>query len=127
MQEMFGGAYVGMRGPETRANTETSASLSVSVGGVSFSGQGGREMSDTVMTDIGYASDDARRLCAAKADRALSAVDAYRAAYEPGEDDDCVIADMLADLMHLSAVRGLDWDAMLRKARTHAEAERAGE
>ena len=40
MQEMFGGAYVGMRGPETRAHTETSASLSVSVGGVSFSGGG---------------------------------------------------------------------------------------
>ena len=79
------------------------------------------------MTGIGYASDDARRLCADKAALVVAAVDAYRAAHEPGEDDHTVISDMLADLMHLSAVRGLDWDAMLRKARTHAEAERAGE
>jgi hypothetical protein len=119
-----------MRGPERRE--ETSARLSVSVGGVSFS-RDFAEIADIELvlidgtTITGYASGEARGLCEARADRALPAVDAYRAAYDPGEDDDCVIADMLADLMHLSSVRGLDWDAMLRKARTHAEAERAGE
>jgi hypothetical protein len=79
------------------------------------------------MTGIGYAGDDARHLCAAKADLVVAAVDAYRAAHEPGEEDHTVISDMLADLMHLSAVRGLDWDAMLGTAQMHAAAERAGQ
>ncbi len=60
-----------------------------------------------------------------RAQRARNALDGY--ALEVGKDESN-LADLLTDLMHLSAIdcEALDFDVELRRARMNFEAEHAG-
>ena len=74
-----------------------------------------------------YATIEARQACAVRAARAAGAVNAYADAYDADEPTISVIADLLADLMHLASQFGLDWNEIQETATMNVDAERAGE
>lgn len=74
-----------------------------------------------------YATIEAREACIVRAARAAGAVNAYADAYDADEPTISIMADLLADLMHLASQSGLDWDEIHETATMNVEAERAGE
>jgi len=74
-----------------------------------------------------YATIEAREACRVRAARATGAVTAYADAYDVDEPTVSVLADLLADVMHLASLSGLNWDEIHETATINVEAERAGE
>lgn len=65
-----------------------------------------------------------------RAERAHRIIDAYRERHDTGEEDEIVLTDLLADLLHACTMLDgldnlpLDFDRCLDMARRHFEAER---
>lgn len=59
---------------------------------------------------------------------AETALQAFEAECMAGaqEDDQTIMADMVADLMHFCAQRGLEWSDILATASEHFEVEKLG-
>lgn len=58
-----------------------------------------------------------------RAERAFRVVDSYRKKHDPEEDNETVLSDLLADLLHFCDERNLDFAKIEDTARMHYEAE----
>lgn len=62
-----------------------------------------------------------------RADRAMECLNNYSTLPVQEEDNETLIKDLLADLMHLSKREGFDWNSMLLSAEVNFNAEVAEE
>ena len=68
-----------------------------------------------------------RTIAASNARLGLRAAKALKCYCEiPGTDPENAVTDLLTDLMHLSDIERVDFETMLRLARSHHEAELEG-
>lgn len=71
------------------------------------------------VVDVGYREHKARL--------AKVALDRYEQDHDRGADTETLMVDFLADLMHLAAMEGKEFDDLCARAAVHYEAERRGD